>query len=62
MLYPAFRAMLDEDDLADRLMNIEEISNGVLTWSETSGIRGILKKPNKLFKDDPLFYIMQDYK
>ncbi len=54
--------LLDENDLADRLMNIEEISNGVLAWSETSGIKGILKKPNESFKDDPLFYIMQDYK
>ena len=54
--------LLDENDLADRLMNIEESSNGVLAWSETSGIKGIIKKPNRVFKDNPIYYIRNDYK
>ncbi len=54
--------LLDENDLADRLMDIEETSHGTLAWSETSGIKGIIKKPKRYFKEDTLFYITPDYK
>ncbi len=33
---------LDEDSVADRLYRIEKSSNGVLTWSETAGLRQVI--------------------
>lgn len=32
---------LDENDLADRLYNLEELSSGRFTWSETAGLKQI---------------------
>lgn len=54
--------LLDENDLADRLMNIDDISDGELMWSETSGIKGIIKHPNRRFKYKQLKYIEADYR
>ncbi len=54
--------LLDENELAGRLMDIEETSKGVLAWSETSGVKGIIKKPSRAFRDQPVFYIRDDYK
>jgi hypothetical protein len=34
---------LDENGIADRVMNIEEITKGALTWSDTAGMRQIIK-------------------
>jgi len=53
--------LLDENDLADRLINIEEASEGTFSWSETSGIKGIIKNPNRRIKYKPLNYILSDY-
>lgn len=33
---------LDEDSVADRLYGIEKSSNGILTWSETAGLRQVI--------------------
>lgn len=33
---------LDEDSVADRLYRIEEASSGILTWSETAGLRQVI--------------------
>ncbi len=54
--------LLDENSLADRLMNIESLQGGALSWSETSGIKGVIKRPKRYLKDNPLFYICSDYK
>jgi hypothetical protein len=53
--------VLDENELADRLMNIEDTSEGALSWSETSGIKGIIKSPNKRLRYKTLKYIFMDY-
>jgi len=35
--------LLDEDDLADRLLAMEELTNGIFRWSETAGLRQALR-------------------
>lgn len=35
--------LLDEDDIVDRLEQLEDISGGILTWSETAGLRQIIR-------------------
>jgi hypothetical protein len=34
---------LDENDLADRLMQLDENSDGMIRWSETAGMKQILR-------------------
>jgi hypothetical protein len=36
--------LLDEPDLADRLFGLEEITNGAFRWSETAGLKQILRE------------------
>ncbi len=51
---------LDEDSVADRLYRIEKSSNGVLTWSETAGLRQVIS--NKPLDDiDELSFLNIDY-
>ena len=35
--------LLDEDDMVDRLDQLEEISGGTMAWSETAGLRQIIR-------------------
>lgn len=53
--------LLDENDLAERLFRIKEISKGALEWSETSGIKGIIKRPNIGYKKNILDYLALDH-
>lgn len=53
--------VLDENELAERLLEIEDSSEGALSWSETSGIKGIIKNPNRRLRYKPLKYILSDY-
>lgn len=53
--------LLDENDLAERLITIEDTSDGALSWSETSGIKGIIKNPNRRLRYKTLNYILADY-
>lgn len=40
---------LDENGIADRFMNIEDITKGAVTWSDTAGMRQLIKtKPVEL--------------
>lgn len=39
--------LLDEDDIVNRLEQLEEISDGTLTWSETAGLRQIIRTKNR---------------
>ena len=51
---------LDEDSVADRLYGIEKSSNGILSWSETAGLRQVIaNKP--LNKIDELKFLNIDY-
>jgi len=53
--------LLDENDLAGRLLEIHEVSDGLFHWSETSGIKGIIKNPNKRLSYKPYKYLKLDY-
>lgn len=51
---------LDEDSVADRLYRVEKSSDGVITWSETAGLRQVIaNKP--LSKIDELKFLNIDY-
>lgn len=52
---------LDEDSVADRLYAIEKMSDGILTWSETAGLRQVIaNKP--LEEINSLDFLRLDYK
>lgn len=55
--------LLDENELATRLMDIHSYSDGVLSWSETAGIKAIMKNPSRCLRDkgDELPYIVNDF-
>ncbi|MFC6654725.1 DUF4007 family protein [Roseibium salinum] len=36
--------LLDEDDIVDRLERLEQTSAGEFVWSETAGLRQIIRK------------------
>ncbi|QEW20377.1 hypothetical protein LA6_002575 [Marinibacterium anthonyi] len=38
--------LLNEDDIVERLERLEEISSGALAWSETAGLRQIIRNGN----------------
>lgn len=38
--------LLDEEDIVERLERLEEISDGMLAWSETAGLRQIIRNRN----------------
>lgn len=56
--------LMDENELATRLMDIESYTGGYLTWSETSGIKSIMRAPGRCLKDKAvtLSYINDDFK
>ena len=39
---------LDEDSIAEKLLNLEQISNGKLIWSDSAGIRQIIRVDEKI--------------
>ena len=53
--------LLDENELAERLFRIKEMSKGAMEWSETSGIKGIIKSPIVGYKYNILDYLALDY-
>ena len=55
--------LLDENELATRLMHIDDYTDGILSWSETSGIKSIIKNAGHYFRDkgNRLKYIHVDY-
>ncbi|AMO71049.1 hypothetical protein AZE99_03510 [Sphingorhabdus sp. M41] len=42
--------LLEEDDIVDRLEQLEEISGGALVWSETAGLRQIIRSKKRSIK------------
>ncbi len=46
--------LLDEDDIVDRLEQLEEISDGTLAWSETAGLRQIIRNKKRPIKTERL--------
>ncbi len=52
--------LLDEADLADRLADIEEFTGGALMWSETSGLKQMLRR-REIDDQEALRFVMRDY-
>ena len=51
---------LDENALADRLFEIDEISDGRFCWSETAGLKQLIRE-HELGVDEALCFIDDDY-
>jgi len=52
---------LDEDAVADRLYGIEEISNGLFSWSETAGLRQVVARKPLVDIDPMAELLLTDY-
>lgn len=52
--------LLDENDLADRLARLDDITDGMLRWSETAGLKQVVRNTNLNF-DTALSYVKIDY-
>lgn len=44
--------LLDEDDLVGRLERLESVSDGSMIWSETAGLRQIIRRKNRKLKTE----------
>ena len=51
---------LDENALADRLFEIDEISDGCYRWSETAGLKQLIRE-HEMSADESLCFIDDDY-
>ena len=52
--------LLDENSVADRLVQLEESSNGLYRWSETAGLKQ-LERRQELSLEDALGFVAEDY-
>ncbi|WP_431065458.1 DUF4007 family protein [Methylotuvimicrobium sp.] len=52
--------LLDENDVADRLSKIDSITNNVLRWSETAGLKQVVRRPDFDF-NSALEFVRKDY-
>ena len=52
--------LLDENDVVDMLAGLEKVSEGLYTWSETAGLRQLIRK-RELPVEDALDFIRLDY-
>ena len=52
--------LLDEDNVADYLLALDEITKGALHWSETSGLKQVIRASGKNIADK-LSYIEEDF-
>jgi hypothetical protein len=41
---------LDEDSVADRLLALDELTRGALSWTDTAGLRQVHRQPGKSAK------------
>ena len=53
--------LLDENALADRLFEIEEVSSGRYRWSETAGLKQLIRK-REVSNEEALGFIEADYR
>ncbi|WP_422384239.1 DUF4007 family protein [Roseibium album] len=53
--------LLDENDVADRLIDIETVTGGLLKWSETAGLKQVLRRPG-VGSVDALKLVQFDYR
>ena len=52
--------LFDENDVADRLAGLEDATKGKLRWSETAGLKQVVRDPNLNF-EKALSYVKVDY-
>jgi len=52
--------LLDENDLADRLADLDLLTNGVLRWSETAGLKQVVRSQD-LTQEFSLQFVEMDY-
>lgn len=52
--------LLDEDELASRLVRLDELTQGALRWSETAGLKQLVRDTRKKLRR-PLDYISLDF-
>ena len=52
--------LLDENDLMDRLSNLEGVSSGLYRWSETTGLKQLIRN-RELDGEDAIDFIEGDY-
>ena len=52
--------LLDENEVVDMLTDLEEVSEGIYTWSETAGLKQLIRK-HELSAEDALDFIKLDY-
>ena len=52
--------LLDENDVADKLVNLEVVTKGKLLWSETAGLKQVVRE-SVLDHDSIYSYISHDY-
>ncbi|BCA81008.1 DUF4007 family protein [Desulfuromonas sp. AOP6] len=53
--------LLDENDVADRLSDIANVTNNALRWSETAGLKQVVRSSNFDFSN-ALEFALEDYK
>ncbi len=52
--------LLDENDVADRLSHIDSVTNNVLRWSETAGLKQVVRSPDFYFCS-ALDFVQKDF-
>jgi hypothetical protein len=52
--------LLDEDELSSRLLRLDEMTQGALRWSETAGLKQVVRDTRKKLRQ-PLDYMSTDY-
>ena len=57
---PARVFMLEENDMVDMLAALSDATNGVYNWSETAGLKQLIRK-ERLGIDEALEYVERDY-
>ncbi|WP_417729247.1 DUF4007 family protein [Roseovarius sp.] len=53
--------LLDENDVADRLLSLEEFTGGAFRWSETAGLKQVLRD-TELDVNAALDYVVREYR
>ena len=53
--------LFDENDVADRLASLDEVTRGKLRWSETAGLKQVVRTIN-INKESALSYVSSDYR
>ena len=52
--------LLEENDLVDMLVALEEVSDGFYRWSETAGLKQLIRQ-QELTTEEALNYVKRDY-